>query len=80
MNERNEKRIVRLMGIGFDGNDGHVRITQGDRYDVFMGSEQSHEYLHDLIRRVEEAVELRGLRWDELTPSKLSEILENMIQ
>ena len=43
MSSRTQKKIVRLLGVGFDADDGHVRITSGDKYDVLMGSDESHD-------------------------------------
>ena len=37
------KKIIRLLGVGFDAEDGHLRITKGKNYDVLMGSDESHE-------------------------------------
>ena len=50
MPKENHKKIIRLLGVGFDADDGHVRITKGEKYDVLMGSEESHEYIEQLIR------------------------------
>ncbi|HMP90199.1 MAG TPA: hypothetical protein PJ991_08350 [Kiritimatiellia bacterium] len=42
MSEQRE-RIAKIIGIGGASNDGHVRITRGDRYHLVQGSEQSHD-------------------------------------
>ena len=70
-----KKKIVRLLGVGFDAKDGHVRITQGERHDVLMGSAESHEYLRQLIGRIEEGIEERGLSLEDLDPAELSELV-----
>ncbi len=70
-----KRKIVRLLGVGFDADDGHIRITQGDRHDVLMGSAESHEYLQQLIRRIEEKIESRGLSLEELDPDELSRLV-----
>ena len=70
------KKIIRLLGVGFDADDGHVRITTGDKFDVIMGSDESHEYISKLIMKIEEELNARGLNLDELSPEELSEIVE----
>ena len=55
MSSGNRKKIVRLLGVGFDAEDGHIRITKGENYDVLMGSDESHEYIEQLIRKIEDA-------------------------
>ena len=75
MTEQKRKRIIRLLGIGFDAEDGHVRITQGEKYDILMGSEQSHEYIQQLIQKIETQLENRGLSLDDLTPDEFAELV-----
>ena len=47
--------IDRIVALGLDGSDGHVRITRGSFYAVYMGSEKTHEGLARLCRSVEAA-------------------------
>lgn len=72
------KKIIRLLGVGFDAEDGHVRISQGKKYDVFMGSDESHEYIRTLIESIEKAIEKRGLTLDDLTPEELTTLIESL--
>lgn len=72
------KKIIRLLGVGFDAEDGHVRITKGEKYDVYMGSDESHEFIHKLIQDIEEAIEKRGLSLDDLTPGEFTELVESL--
>lgn len=74
----NKKKIIRLLGVGFDHDDGHVRITKNDNYDVFMGSEESHEYLQKLIHKIEAAMEQAGLCLDDFTPEEFSEFVGSL--
>ena len=78
MSSRAQKKIVRLLGVGFDADDGHVRITSGEKYDVLMGSDESHDYITQLISRIEAEIERRGLNLDSITPEELGEIVKNM--
>lgn len=58
------------MGVGFDAEDGHVRITKGEHYDVFMGSDESHEYIQQLIKKIEDELRKKGMRLDDLSPEE----------
>ena len=77
MPHANRKKIIRLLGVGFDAEDGHVRITKGENYDVLMGSDESHDYMQQLIRKIEEALEAQHLSLDDLTPEEFSEFVKN---
>ncbi len=76
MQRTNQKKIIRLLGVGFDADDGHVRITKGENYDVVMGSEESHAYIQELIRKIEDALAAQNLSLDELTPEEFSDFVK----
>jgi hypothetical protein len=73
-----KKKIIRLLGVGFDAEDGHVRITKGENYDVLMGSDESHEYIQQLIQKIEDELKARGVSLDDLTPEEFSEIVASL--
>ena len=79
MPQKKRKKIVRLLGVGFDAEDGHIRITNAEKYDVLMGSEQSHEYIQKLIQKIEDQLKRKGLGLDDLTPEEFSEFVEAAI-
>lgn len=78
MSSRTRKKIIRLLGVGFDADDGHVRITKGRQFDVLMGSNDSHEYLTKLIQKIEAELERRGLNLDEISPEELGELVKSI--
>lgn len=73
------KKKVQLLGVGFDAEDGHIRITQAEKYNVLMGSEESHEFMVHLIEKIEREVKHRGLVLDELSPDQLTDITESVL-
>ena len=38
-----------LLGLGFDNDDGHKRITTGDEFAIVGGSEQTHERMTETV-------------------------------
>lgn len=79
MTRANQKKIIRLLGVGFDSEDGHVRITKGENYDVLMGSDESHKYIQQLIHKIEEEMKARELTLDDLTPEEFSEFVQSVL-
>lgn len=45
--------ISRIVALGLDGTDGHRRVTRGPFYQIYEGSEQTHEALMRLCMKVE---------------------------
>lgn len=80
MPKANQKKIIRLLGVGFDAEDGHVRVTKSGNYDVLMGSDASHEYLHDLIKKIEDALKARNMTLDDIPPEKFSEFVAEVMR
>ena len=78
MRSEKRKKIIRLLGVGFDSEDGHVRITKADKYDVLMGSEESHEYIQKLIGKIEAELKSRGVSLENLTPEEFTQIVESL--
>ena len=76
MNRGNKKKIVRLLGVGFDADDGHIRITKDENHDVLMGSAESHEYLQKLILKIEAELKSQGLKLEELTPDEFRDFFQ----
>ena len=78
MSDQNHKRIVGLLGVGFDAEDGHIRITNGKNYEILMGSEESHDYIHGLIRKIECELQDRNLELEDLSPDKFGELVKTL--
>lgn len=69
------KKIVRLLAIGFDAEDGHTRITKGANYDVLLGSSESHEYMQQLIEKIDAVLKARNLSLGDMTPDELNKLI-----
>jgi hypothetical protein len=75
MNGSRQKRIVGLLGVGFDHQDGHIRITQADQYQVVMGSQDSHRELQKICSKIEQTIQSSGRKLQEYTPEEFVELL-----
>ena len=49
-----ERRVAGLLGLAFDADDGHKRITRGNNFLLAGGSEQTHGLMRDTIIQVNE--------------------------
>ncbi len=78
MSETGQSRIVGLLGVGFDGEAGHIRITQADEYHVLMGSGETHEALQKICRRIDEAVSASGRRLSDYSPEEFMELVQEL--
>jgi len=79
MPQANQKKIIRLLGVGFDTEDGHTRITKGENHDVLMGSAESHEYLQELIGKIEDELKNRGLTLEDIPPDEFGAFVKSIM-
>ncbi|MCS7167320.1 MAG: hypothetical protein RMI91_11375 [Gemmatales bacterium] len=57
---KRDKELVGLIGIGFDNQDGHIRITTGEHYVLYGGSEETHQRMVDAVIHVTETLRRQG--------------------
>jgi hypothetical protein len=69
------KRAAGLLGIGFDNDDGHKRITTGKQFAIVGGSEETHGRMTETVVKTFEELKNRGKHLAHVEPDELAEIL-----
>lgn len=67
-----------LLGFGFDGDDGHTRLTRGNNFLLFGGSQDTHGRMQETAIKVNEELARRGKRLEDVSPPELFEILHKL--
>jgi hypothetical protein len=67
-----------LVGVGLDGEDGHVRVTTGDNYKLVGGSPDTHECMQEKAIKFNEELRKRGKRIEEASKLELRDIAEKV--
>lgn len=71
------RRSALLLGVGFDAEDGHRRVTKGRDFVVVGGSHDTHGELQEKAIRFDEELKRRGKRLREIkSPEELREIAD----
>lgn len=78
MSARGQSRVVGLLGVGFDSEDGQIRITQADEYNVLMGSGETHEALQKICRRIDDSIKASGRRLNDYSPEEFMKIVQGL--
>lgn len=63
-----------LLGLGLDDGDGHVRVTKGENFRLFGGSEETHEEMQEKVIHFNEELTRREKTLDDLTPPEFDDI------
>lgn len=73
-----KKAKAALLGIGFDAEDGQTRITRGGNFLVYGGSEDTHAVMRETVIKVNEELDSRGRRLEDVSPGDLRKIFEDL--
>ena len=65
-----------LLGLGLDNDDGHKRITTGERFAILGGSAETHERMTETVVKTFEELKQRGKHLEEVRPVELAEIIK----
>lgn len=75
MKDNQRERIVRILGLGLDNKDRHIRITQGRNFTVFLGSEATHERMQETCIRINEQLDRRGKQLEDLSRDEFMDLV-----
>ena len=67
-----------LWGVGFDGQDGHTRITRGDNFWLTGGSQDTHEEMQEKAVKFNEKLKERETRLEDITRDEFQQITEEL--
>jgi len=65
-----------LLGLGLDNDDGHRRITTGERFAILGGSAETHERMTETVVKTFEELKQRGKQLDDVRPVELADIIK----
>lgn len=72
---RPKKRTSALLGLGLDNQDGQTRLTRGENFVLFGGSQETHAVMQETAIKVNEQLARRGKRLEDVSPQELGDIL-----
>ena len=72
---RPKKRASALLGLGLDNQDGQTRLTRGENFVLFGGSQETHAVMQETAIKVNEQLARRGKRLEDGSPQELGYIL-----
>lgn len=78
MNKKRKKpaaRVAGLLGLGLDNQDGHKRITTGERFAIVGGSDETHGRMTETVIKTFEELKTRGKQLEQVEPTELAEIV-----
>ena len=75
MNDKSRVQRARILGLGLDDAQGHVRVTRGRNFDIYLGSESTHERLQETCVKLNEKLDQRGKRLEDLSRDEFIDLV-----
>jgi hypothetical protein len=72
---RKKTAAAALFGLGLDNDDGHKRITTGEKFAIVGGSAETHERMTETVVKTFEELKHRGKPLERVDPRELAEII-----
>ena len=73
--KKRQPKVSGIIGVGLDNEDGHKRITTGEKFILVGGSEVTHERMTETIVKTFEELKRRDKQLENVDPSELGEII-----
>ena len=67
-----------MLGVGFDCQDGQKRLTRGKNFVLCGGSEQTHEKMQETAVKINEHLDRRGKRLEDVSAGELRDIVHDV--
>lgn len=78
--EEHKLRVLGLLGIGLDAEDGHRRITKTEEFLLVGGSSETHERMQETAIKFQEGLEKRGKTLAEAEVQEVVDLLHEAQQ
>ena len=76
-NNEGDERVAGILGLAFDAEDGHKRITRGKNFLLAGGSEQTHGVMRETLIKVNEQLDARGQRLADVSVDELRDMIND---
>jgi hypothetical protein len=73
-----DRKSAAILGVGFDADDGQVRLTRGKNFALVGGSEQTHAVMQETAIKINEHVDRQGKRLEDLSVGEVREICQQV--
>ncbi len=74
------RKSAAMLGVAFDNDDGHTRLTRGDNFVLVGGSHKTHAVMQETAVKINEHLERRGKRLEDASVSELRDICREVAE
>ncbi|WOO41647.1 hypothetical protein [Rubellicoccus peritrichatus] len=74
-NQQPAKKVSGLVGFGLDNTDGHKRLTQGEKFVIAGGSEETHDRMTETVMKTFEDLKKSGRQIEDAEPKEVADLI-----
>lgn len=78
MKANDEPKSAAILGLAFDNDDGHTRLTRGKNFVLLGGSQDTHAVMQETAIKVNERLDRAGKRLEEVPLKELRQIFREV--
>ena len=75
---KKRRKSAALLGVAFDADDGHTRLTRGDNFVLCGGSQGTHSTMQETALKINERLDKRGKRLEDVSVNELRDICHDV--
>jgi hypothetical protein len=76
--KKRQPKVGGILGVGLDNEDGHKRITTGEKFVLVGGSQETHERMTETMVKTFEELKRRDKPLEKVDPRELAEIIHKV--
>lgn len=73
-----DRKSAALLGLAFDNDDGHTRLTRGKNFLLCGGSHDTHAIMQETALKINEHLDNRGKRLEDVSVGELRDICRDV--
>jgi hypothetical protein len=77
---KKQRKQAAMLGLGLDCDDGHTRLTRGQNFVLYGGSQDTHARMQETAIKVNEQLDRRGKQLEDVSPHELRDILREVTE
>jgi hypothetical protein len=66
------------LGLGFDCKDGHIRVTKGNNFRLYGGSEETHKFMQEKAIKFNEQLDKKHKTLNDVDVNEFYDIAEKI--
>jgi len=73
-----QRKSAAMLGVAFDNDDGHTRLTKGKNFVLCGGSQETHGVMQETAVKINEHLDKRGKRLEDVPIGELRQICRDV--